>query len=203
MSTNDQTPLSTTQPDHGPDMPPPPWATALLAHISALELQASTTPTPLPPLAQEPMMPMDAALEDDPFITERAPDTDFHPYPEFQQALRGLGTDFFRHPLPETTRRRFIGQCPRNTEREYTPPAPTTNVPLNGTARRMDHQLVDIQYRLPGITRPLGFYLHQVLWGKVSRLDSIEFVNIIHELLVDTASFITQLRMDNFSQPLP
>jgi hypothetical protein len=142
--------------------------------------------------------PMETANpERDSFITERAPDTEFTPYPEFSQALPSFEKDFFRNPLPEVERRRFLSECPRNVGREYTPP-PINSVNTNQTAKRYDSQLADVQFRLSGITRPLDSFLHKILRnGAVSSSEAIEFVNVIHELLLDSASHITQLRIDN------
>ncbi|CAO3690241.1 unnamed protein product [Umbelopsis vinacea] len=64
--------------------------------------------------------------------------------------------------------------------------------------RRFDSQLSDIQFRLSGITRPLDLFLHQTLQQEqISTSDTIETINVLHALLSDTASHITQLRMDN------
>lgn len=58
--------------------------------------------------------------------------------------------------------------------------------------------MADIQYRLSGITRPLDFFLHKTLQrGAPSQQEVIDFINVVHELLVDTASYVTQLRIDN------
>jgi len=131
------------------------------------------------------------------YITERSPDTEFHPYPEFAQALPSYTKDFFRNPLPEVERRRFLAECPRNVERDYTPPAINSITVSQGT-KRFDSQLSDIQFRLSGITRPLDYFLHKVLQtGSVTPQDATELVNVVHELLMDSASHITQLRIDN------
>ncbi|KAI8137633.1 hypothetical protein BJV82DRAFT_492092, partial [Fennellomyces sp. T-0311] len=100
--------------------------------------------------------------------------------------------------LPEVERRRFLAECPRNVARNYLPPA-RNNVPVNRLARRTDQQLYDIQFRLSGITRPLDNFLHQTLQGPgaISRQDAIDLVTVVHALLADTASHITQIRTDN------
>jgi hypothetical protein len=122
---------------------------------------------------------------------------EFTPYDEFHQALPGMSKDFFRNQLPEMERRRYLAQCPRNLARDYQPPA-LNQVQVSQSAKRTDTQLADIQFRLSGITRPLDFYLHQSLQhGPLPKEDAIEFVNAVHELLSDTASYITQLRIDN------
>ncbi|KAI8136445.1 hypothetical protein BJV82DRAFT_527686 [Fennellomyces sp. T-0311] len=124
-------------------------------------------------------------------------DADFHPYPAFTQALPGVEKDFFRTPLPEVEHRRFLAICPRNVDREYTPPH-LNHVDVNPTAKRFDNQLSDIQFRLSGITRPIDQLVHAVIRDDhVSKHDTLEFANVVHELLLDTASHITQLHIDN------
>jgi hypothetical protein len=82
-------------------------------------------------------------------------------------------------------------------ERNYQPPV-LNQVDVSTTAKRTDAQLADIQFRLSGITRPLDLLLHQsIVKGPPTQEDVVEFVNSIHELLSDTASHITQIRIDN------
>ncbi|KAI9313024.1 hypothetical protein BX666DRAFT_1840485, partial [Dichotomocladium elegans] len=51
----------------------------------------------------------------------------------------GFANDFFRHPLSDIDRKRFLSACPRNRDREYMPP--TLNQISMGTAtKRIDHQ---------------------------------------------------------------
>jgi hypothetical protein len=40
-------------------------------------------------------------------INERLTDTEFHPYPEFEEHLTGSRKDFLRPPLPGVERRKF------------------------------------------------------------------------------------------------
>lgn len=92
--------------------------------------------------------PMDTASEThDAFIHERTPYTEFTPYPEFVHALPSFKKDFFRKPLPEVERRRFLSDSPRNLDREYTPPL-INSINTNQSTKRFDSQLVDIQFRL-------------------------------------------------------
>ncbi|KAG0178045.1 hypothetical protein DFQ28_003997, partial [Apophysomyces sp. BC1034] len=157
---------------------PPAWA-ALLERITALESQPRAGPSNPSP-----------STNDDPFISERAPDTKFNRYPEFQQALPSLAKDFFKNPLPEIDRKRFLANCARNVAREYLPPV-LNNINISQAAKRSDNQL-------PEITRPLDYFLYKTLHsGSPSQQDAIEFVNVVHELLLDTASYITKLRADN------
>jgi hypothetical protein len=88
--------------------------------------------------------PMETANpEEDSFITGRASDTEFIPYPEFIQALPSFEKNFFRNPLPEVERRRFLSECLRNVGREYTPPL-INSVNTNQAAKHYDSQLADI-----------------------------------------------------------
>ncbi|ORE08283.1 hypothetical protein BCV72DRAFT_194381, partial [Rhizopus microsporus var. microsporus] len=48
--------------------------------------------------------------------------------------------DFFRRPLPDTERRCFLFECPKNTIRAYDPPE-LNKVDLSGPARCFDTQL--------------------------------------------------------------
>ncbi|KAI9322291.1 hypothetical protein BX666DRAFT_1893552, partial [Dichotomocladium elegans] len=97
----------------------PAWAMALLQRVSALEGISR---------------PVDGV----PFISTCDPDTEFSPYTEFREALPGFANDFFRHPLSDIERKRFLSACPR----EYMPP--TLNQISMGTAtKRIDHQFHD------------------------------------------------------------
>ncbi|KAI8142111.1 hypothetical protein BJV82DRAFT_502547, partial [Fennellomyces sp. T-0311] len=99
--------------------------------------------------------------------------------------------------LPEVERRRFLADCPRNVAREYMAPV-LNSVNLHPNAKRQDHQLSDIQFRLSGITRPINQFVHNLIRNNgTSREHALDFANVVHELLVDTASYITQLRIDN------
>ena len=156
---------------------PPAWAIALLQRIESLEGRSSPI--------------------EDPAISTRPSDTEFHPYPAFVDALPSTQKDFFRSPLPEVERRRFLADCPRNVDREYLAPV-LNNVNVHPNAKRQDHQLADIQFRLSGITRPIDQFVHHLICNNgTSREHALDFANVVHELLVDTASYITQLRIDN------
>ncbi|CDH49986.1 predicted protein [Lichtheimia corymbifera JMRC:FSU:9682] len=98
---------------------PPAWAMALIERLQALESQQQQQHQ------QQPGSNADESMEEsinDPFISTRSPETDLHLYPEFKAALPGVDQDFFRRPLPEAERRRFLADCPRNLAREYLPP---------------------------------------------------------------------------------
>ncbi|KAG2187196.1 hypothetical protein INT44_004868 [Umbelopsis vinacea] len=130
-------------------------------------------------------------------IQERTPDRDFLPYTRFREALPSLQKDFFRSQMPEADRRKFLSECPRNLERIYQPP-PLNSVAMGHASKRYDAQLSDVQYRLSGLTRPMDFFLHRVLTQESVTVDeAVDFINVMHELLMDTASHVTQLRIDN------
>ncbi|CDH55485.1 predicted protein [Lichtheimia corymbifera JMRC:FSU:9682] len=84
---------------------PPAWAMALIERLQALESQQQQQHQ------QQPGSNADESMEEsinDPFISTRSPETDLHLYPEFKAALPGVDQDFFRRPLPEAERRRFL-----------------------------------------------------------------------------------------------
>lgn len=173
----------------------PAWAIELLERVRALET-SSVSPAPATP--HVPDMEMDALNNG--AVVERTPDLEFTPYPDFIEALPGMARDFFRNPLPERERRRYLAQCPRNMEREYSPPV-LNQVHVSQSTKRTDAQLADIQFRLSGLTRPVDYFLHMALQQtSPSKDDFIDFANAIHELLSDTASHITQMRIDNMCQ---
>ncbi|OMJ12258.1 hypothetical protein AYI70_g9232 [Smittium culicis] len=65
---------------------------------------------------------------------------------------------------------------------------------------KKDHsKLEDIQYRISGITRPIDYFVHNLLQDQSSfnTADSIEFAGLIQILLSDFGSQITQVRMNN------
>ena len=168
---------------------PPAWAQIILQRLEALEQRSTPEPIDLDTSPEDNV--------DDPFVLPRSPDLDFTPYEAFREALPSMAKDFFRNPLPETDRKRYLSQCPRNLERNYQPPV-LNQISVSNAAKRIDSQLSDIQYRLSGITRPLDFLLHKTLTaGPPSQEDVIHFVQSLHELLSDTASHITQIRIDN------
>lgn len=138
-----------------------------------------------------------AEHQEDEHIQARLPDTEFTPYPKFFKTLPSLAKDFFRSPLPDMDRRRFLVDCPRNLLRNYQPP-PVNSVNMGTMSRKFDTQLSDIQYRLSSLTRPLDCFLHRALQQEsTSQEDVIDFVNAMHKLIMDTASSITQTRIDN------
>ncbi|KAG1126747.1 hypothetical protein G6F37_013818 [Rhizopus arrhizus] len=120
-----------------------------------------------------------------------------HPY---------ITEDFFKRPLDENQRRRYLFECPKNTLRQYDPPK-LNNVQLSPSAKLVDTQLSYIQYRLSGITRPLDWFMYRLLqdnWDLPTlQQQSRDIVVAMHELLSDVASHITTLRTQNVYRGIP
>ncbi|KAG2192189.1 hypothetical protein INT47_005854 [Mucor saturninus] len=146
---------------------------------------------------------MDEDLDHDPQIVERPIATDLIPTDRLQEALPGMCDDFFRFPLDELDCKRFIHVCPRNVIRQYLPPILNLADNVGRFTKQTDNQLSEVQRRLAATTRPMDKFLHDSLRSNASSVpitDVIDFVNTIHTLVSDTASYITQLRMDNVSR---
>jgi hypothetical protein len=182
------------------DQPPPPWAQELLQRLQALEQQQlnpsmDTDTSPSSPPAES------TPLNSDPNVSIRLPSSDFTPPADFLQRFPFINLDFFRRPLQDIQRRRFLSEHPSNTIRQYSPPEPM-RVQTSHQHRHMEQQLYDIQYRLSGLTRPLDWHLYRIYNDKISSYEeiqkaSIEFATGMHELLSDLASHITELRTKN------
>jgi hypothetical protein len=184
------------------DDQPPAWAHNLLNRIESLEAaitnqQASSTPSTStsPPPVSSPTI--------DPNITIRQPGSDFHPPAHHLKAFPDMEGNFFRSPLEDTERKRFLFDCPKNSLRNYDPPELNRihNYPQQATIT--DKQLHDIQYRLSGITRPIDWFTYQLVEEKEAdietlRQQSLDFAISIHSLLSDLASHVTELRSANF-----
>ncbi|PVZ96716.1 hypothetical protein BB558_007361 [Smittium angustum] len=123
---------------------------------------------------------------EDEYITERDPLRDLQTYPEILEALPSIKEDFFKSSLTDIQRRRFLASCPRNKDMDYDPPI-LNKVGLSYNSRRMDSQLVDIQYRLSGITRPIDFFTHNLIQNerKINFEETKDFVRIMQILLAD------------------
>ncbi|CAO3689094.1 unnamed protein product [Rhizopus microsporus] len=136
-------------------------------------------------------------------VTIRAPGSDFIPSESMVEQCPYIQKGFFKRPLPETDRRRFLFECPKNSLRNYDPPK-LNKVCLSSTAKQHYTQLYNIQYRLSGITRPLDWYTYQLLHGNwdlpILQQQSLDMVLAIHELLSDLASHITTRRTDSMSR---
>ncbi|OAD78744.1 hypothetical protein PHYBLDRAFT_163835 [Phycomyces blakesleeanus NRRL 1555(-)] len=166
---------------------------ALLARMEALGARSAAPPVALdgsPADEDDTMLPTD-------HIVERPIASDLTPFPELIKAIPGMERDFFRQPLDEASRRRFLLNCPRNVLRQYQ--ALVLNYSGVGThTKRTDAQLADIQFRLSGLTRPIDLFAHDVLVeGSIQVTQALGFANTMHELLSDLASVVTQMRSDN------
>ncbi|PVU86297.1 hypothetical protein BB559_006565 [Furculomyces boomerangus] len=90
----------------------------------------------------------------DNFVVERTPPRDLLVYSEILDAIPSLSTNFFKSPLYDATRRKFIGMCPRNEGMSYKPSV-FNEFGLSSEAKKDDSKLYDIQYKLSGLTRPI------------------------------------------------
>ncbi|CAO3588549.1 unnamed protein product [Absidia cylindrospora] len=104
----------------------------------------------------------------------------FADYPHV--TIRTPGADFFRSPLEDSERRRFLFECPKNTLRQYQPPEPM-RIGTSTTAKAHDQQLFDI--RLSGlVSTPFDDQ-------DTMRQHSLVFGQAIHAHLADIATYIT------------
>ncbi|KAL0077622.1 hypothetical protein F4703DRAFT_1721512, partial [Phycomyces blakesleeanus] len=99
--------------------------------------------------------------------------------------------------LDEENRRQFLRSCPRNILRKYMPPS--FDLSHFGTnTRQTDLRLFAIQARIAEITRPIDWFVDGVISQKsVSLEQALDFAQCIHELLSQTATYITKMRLDN------
>jgi hypothetical protein len=184
------------------DDQPPAWAHNLLNRIESIEATLNSRhASPAPSTSTSP--PPVSSLSIDPNITIRQPGSDFHPPDHHLMAFPDMEANFFRAPLEDTDRKRFLFDCPKNSVRNYDPPELNriNNYPQHATLT--DKQLYDIQYRLSGITRPIDWFTYQLVEKKETDIDelrqqSMEFAISIHSLLSDLASHVTELRSANF-----
>ncbi|KAL0084216.1 hypothetical protein J3Q64DRAFT_1125021 [Phycomyces blakesleeanus] len=123
--------------------------------------------------------------------------TDLDPSPELLLAIPGMSGNFFERPLDEENRRQFLRSCPRNILRKYMPPS--FDLSHFGTnTRQTDLRLFAIQARIAEITRPIDWFVDGVISQKsVSLEQALDFAQCIHELLSQTATYITKMRLDN------
>ncbi|KAG1164908.1 hypothetical protein G6F36_013635 [Rhizopus arrhizus] len=80
------------------------WASALLQRIEQLETRLSDS----------------LLLNGDPNVVYRAPGADYTPSDTILAQHPYITEDFFRRPMDESQRRRYIFECPRNVLREQT-----------------------------------------------------------------------------------
>lgn len=176
------------EPEHSTN--PPAWASILLERVEQLESRLSST----------------TFISDDPNVVIRAPGSEFTPSVAMVQQHPYIAEDFFRRPLDDNQRRRYLFECPKNTLRQYEPPK-LNSVQLNQQAKLVDTQIYQIQYRLSGLTRPLDWFTYQLLQNKwdpaTLQLQSKDLVVGLHELLSDIASYITTLRTQNVYRGIP
>jgi hypothetical protein len=169
------------------DDQPPAWAQHLIERITSLEATIAQQPSPPP---------------HDPNVVLRTPGSDFTPPEEVLEHFPHMTEDFFKRTLDDIDRRRFLLNCPKNTLRQYTPPE-TLKVHTSNEAKATDNQLHEIQYRLSGITRPIDWYVYQLIAQplhddpEANFQRSLDFAISIHELLSDLASHVTELRTAN------
>ncbi|KAI9014516.1 hypothetical protein CLU79DRAFT_838369 [Phycomyces nitens] len=123
--------------------------------------------------------------------------TDLSPSSELLEAIPGMSGNFFERELDEDNRRRFLRSCPRNVFRNYIPPSfDIANCGLN--TRQTDLRLFAIQSRIAEITRPIDWFVDGAISQKSVSLDqALDFAQCIHELLSQTATYITKMRLDN------
>lgn len=100
------------------------------------------------------------SVSTDPRVVVRAPGAYLHPSELMLERYPYIQEDFFQRSLTESERRRFVFECPKNVLREYDPPK-LNKVPISGTGKRMHNQLSQLQYRLSGLTRPLGWFIYK------------------------------------------
>ncbi|KAG1469777.1 hypothetical protein G6F56_003059 [Rhizopus delemar] len=149
--------------------------------------------------ASSPIQPMETELQRDPNIVERPPAIDLIPSDELRHVFPGMERDFFRSPLDDMARKRYIHVCPRTVIRQYIPPSVNLADNIGRFTKQHDAHLSEIQRRLVQVTRPMDVFMHESLRSNAAvPLEEVqEFVNTIHTLLSDVASHVTQLRMDN------
>lgn len=126
-----------------PNGPPSAWASALIQRLANLEQQLQTSP-----LASH-----------DPNVLMRTPGAGFTASVDMLYEFPYVEEDFFKRPLEETDRRRFLFDCSKNTVHHYDP-LKLNKVPLSGLHCQFDAQLSNLQYRLSGITRPSDWFAY-------------------------------------------
>ncbi|KAI7892813.1 uncharacterized protein EV154DRAFT_399729, partial [Mucor mucedo] len=105
--------------------------------------------------------------------------------------------------LDELDRKRYIHVCPRNVIKQYLPPTLNLADNVGRFTKKTDNQLSEIQQRLAATTRTMDNFLHESLRSNaisVPVADVVLFINTIHTLVSDSASCMTQLRMDNVAR---
>ncbi|OMJ27620.1 hypothetical protein AYI69_g2937, partial [Smittium culicis] len=104
----------------------------------------------------------DIDVDSDNYIVEKSPSRDLLMYPELAESLPGISQDFFKSPITDLERRKFLGSCPRNSEMVCDPP-PLNEMGLSSEFKKEDSKHHDIQYRISGLMRPIDYFLHNLL----------------------------------------
>jgi hypothetical protein len=125
---------------------PPAWAIEFFNRLSSLEAKFASSPF----------------LQGDPNVIARSLGADFTPSSALLEHCPFIDEDFFRRPLPDTERRHFLFECPKNTIRSYDLPE-FNKISTSSPARRFDTQLHDIQYHLSGLTCPISWFAYQLV----------------------------------------
>ncbi|KAG1040245.1 hypothetical protein G6F43_012326 [Rhizopus delemar] len=97
----------TNEPDNSTN--PPAWASILLERFEQLEARFSSA----------------SFLSDDPNVVIRTPGSEFTPSVDMVQQHSYITEDFFRRPLDDSQRRRYLFECPKNALRQYDPQSST------------------------------------------------------------------------------
>jgi hypothetical protein len=84
---------------------PPAWAVQLMQRLSVMESTLASNPL----------------FQADPNVTIHAPGSNFIPSEYMLEQYLYIQEDFFKRPLPEADRRRFLFECPKNSLRNYDP----------------------------------------------------------------------------------
>ncbi|OMJ11710.1 hypothetical protein AYI69_g9728 [Smittium culicis] len=107
--------------------PVPSWAQEILFRLCNLESQAQNVTAPSYASATTPTADSidmsDNETGRDLYIVDRAPPRDLLAYPQLLDSIPSIKNDFFRSPLTDAARRKFIGLCPKNESMVYEPPS--------------------------------------------------------------------------------
>lgn len=178
----------------------PQWAQVLLDKVLQLENDVQELRQQPDPMPMETGSPTTVEPNNSNSHVEIRPQaSDLHPYPALRQALPALADDFFRSPLDDIDRRRFLLHLPRNVDMVYEAPL-LNDVPVGASTRQADNQWSDLQYRLSGLTRPIDSFAHELLCldsETVSVAKVLHYLNTSRELLADVATFATHVRTTN------
>ncbi|OMJ26866.1 hypothetical protein AYI69_g3719 [Smittium culicis] len=127
---------------------------------------------------------------------------DLQTYPRLIESLPSLEEDFLRAPLSEEEKREIIHSCPRTVGMKYSPPPLNDETPYG--IKKMDTSYYNIQSFLAQATRPVDFYVHQLLQLDEVPSDDprIMFASTMSILLAEAGTMITQARLENLHKGL-